>query len=53
LNLAVNAVADVLKTYNSEAVIPDFPANAASMMLLIIVLPLAFFIRKKTINERT
>src|SRR4030066_2443318 len=27
LNLAVNAVADVLHTFNSEAIIPEYPAN--------------------------
>ena len=53
LNLAVNAVADLLHTFNSEAVIPEFPANAALMMLLIIVLPLAFFLRKKTTAKKT
>jgi hypothetical protein len=52
LNLAVNAVADVLHTFYSEAVIPEFPANAALMMLLIFILPLAFFLRKKTIDKK-
>ncbi len=53
LNLAANAVADVLHTFHSEVVIPEFPANAALMMLLIIVLPLAFFLRKKTTGKKT
>ena len=52
LNLAVNAVADVLHTFHSEAVIPEFPANAALMMQLIIILPLAFFLRKKNLDKK-
>jgi hypothetical protein len=52
LNLAVNAVADVLHTFYSEVASPEFPANAALVMLLLFILPVAFFLRGKTTDKK-
>jgi hypothetical protein len=38
LNLAVNAVADVLHTFYSEAIIPEFPAWMILPLLLCVTL---------------
>lgn len=45
LNLAVNAVADVLHTFYS--VVPEFPSSLALTMILILILPVAILAKKK------
>ncbi len=47
LNLAVNAVADILHTFYSGTVIPEFPSNLMLWLLLLLILPLALFAKKK------
>lgn len=47
LNLAVNAVADILHTFYSGTVIPEFPSNLVLWLLLLLILPLALFAKKK------
>lgn len=46
LNLAVNLVADVLHTFYTEAIIPEFPSNLAVAILAFLVLPVVFYIKK-------
>jgi hypothetical protein len=49
LNLAVNAVADVLHAFYSEAVVPEFPSNAILSLLLFLILPIVLFaLRRKS-----
>ena len=47
LNLAVNMVADVLHSFYTEAVIPEFPSTLALALLMLLVLPAAFLVKKK------
>lgn len=47
LNLAVNTVADVLHTFYSETVVPEFPSSLALALLLLLVLPVALMVRRK------
>jgi hypothetical protein len=47
LNLAVNMVADVLHSFYTEAVIPEFPSTLALALLMLLVLPAAFLAKKK------
>ena len=47
LNLAVNVVADVLHTFSAEMGIPEFPSGIVLAMLLLLILPVAFFLKRK------
>ncbi|HLN44239.1 MAG TPA: zinc dependent phospholipase C family protein [Candidatus Sulfotelmatobacter sp.] len=47
LNLAVNAVADILHTFYSRTVIPEFPSNLFLYWLLFLVLPFILFAKNK------
>jgi hypothetical protein len=50
LNLAVNAVADVLHTFSAEGVvIPEFPPTFILAMLLFLALPVVFFVKRKKV----
>jgi hypothetical protein len=50
LNLAVNAVADVLHTFSAEGVvIPEFPATFILGLLLFLALPVVFFVKRKKV----
>jgi hypothetical protein len=52
LNLAVNAVADVLHTFSVDAtVIPEFPSNIAVALLMLLVLPVVFLAKKKGLRK--
>jgi hypothetical protein len=53
LNLAVNLIADVLHTFSTEAVIPEFPSNATAVaMLMLLILPVIFYMKKKSLNKK-
>jgi hypothetical protein len=52
LNLAVNAVADVLHTFYSETVIPEFPSSLTLAVLLFLALPVALFANKKGLHKK-
>jgi hypothetical protein len=47
LNLAVNAIADVLHTFASQNVIPEFPSGILLTVMLCLALPVAVLITKK------
>jgi hypothetical protein len=47
LNLAVNAVADVLHTFYNEAVVPEFPSGILLAVLLSLVTAVALFVRRR------
>ena len=47
LNLAGNMVADVLHSFYTEAVIPEFPSTLVLALLMLLVLPAAFLAKKK------
>jgi len=51
LNLAVNMVADVLHSFYTEAVIPEFPSTFALALLMLLVLPAAFLAKKKRLGK--
>jgi len=51
LNLAVNAVADVLHSFHSETVIPEFPANLALSVLLLATLFIIACVKKRFSNN--
>ena len=51
LNLAVNAVADVLHSFYSEAVVPEFPAWAFLPLLLFVTL-LVVLVGRRTANRK-
>jgi hypothetical protein len=51
LNLAVNIVADILHTFYTEAVIPEFPSTLALALLMLLVLPAAFLAKKKRLGK--
>jgi hypothetical protein len=46
LNLAVNAVADVLHTFYSTTVIPEFPSSLMLASFLLLVLSISLFLKK-------
>lgn len=52
LNLAVNLVADVLHTFYTEAIIPEFPSNLALAMLMFLALPVIFYAKKKSLKKK-
>jgi len=52
LNLAVNAVADVLHTFGAEVGVPEFPSAAVLALLLLLMLPVAVFLKKKNVNQK-
>jgi hypothetical protein len=47
LNLAVNAVVDVLHTFYAETVIPEFPVGFPFAVLLLCVVAVAVYLRQK------
>jgi hypothetical protein len=50
LNLAVNFIADVLHSFNAEvAIVPEFPSNATAAMLMLLILPVVFYVKKKSL----
>jgi hypothetical protein len=49
LNLAVNAVADVLHAFYSEVVVPEFPSNAILSFLLFLILPVFLFASRRNV----
>jgi len=51
LNLAVNMVADVLHSFYTEAVIPEFPSTLALALLMLLVLPAVFLAKKKGLGK--
>jgi hypothetical protein len=51
LNLAVNMVADVLHSFYTEAVIPEFPSTLALALLMLLVLPAVFLAKKKRLGK--
>jgi hypothetical protein len=52
LNLATNAVTDVLHTFYSETVIPEFPSSLTLVMLLLLVLPVILFAEKRGFHKK-
>jgi hypothetical protein len=51
LNLAVNAVADMLHSFNIEVgVVPEFSSTLALALLIILTLPAIFLAKKKTLG---
>ena len=52
LNLAVNLVADVLHTFYTEAIIPEFPSNLALAMLMFLALPVVFYVKRKSLEKK-
>jgi len=52
LNLAVNIIADVLHTFYTEAVIPEFPPNATTAILMLLILPVIFYVKKKSLSKK-
>jgi hypothetical protein len=51
LNLAVNTVADVLHTFYTDVVIPEFPSTLALLLLILLALPAAFLAKKKRLRK--
>jgi hypothetical protein len=51
LNLAVNLIADVLHDFYAEAIIPEFPSNIMLAILMLLMLPIVFLVRKES-SER-
>jgi hypothetical protein len=53
LNLAVNAVADVLHAFYSEVIVPEFPSSAILSLLLFLILPVSLFaLRRKALDKK-
>jgi hypothetical protein len=54
LNLAVNAVADVLNTFYSQTntAIPEFPTNLTLTLLLWFLLPIALLFKQKSLQKK-
>jgi hypothetical protein len=53
LNLAVNAVADVLHTFSTEViVIPEFSPGFAMAILLFLMVPVVFYVKKKGLQKK-
>ncbi len=51
LNLAVNAVTDVLHSFYSGTVIPEFPSDLVLWWLFFLVLPLVLLVKKKGLSQ--
>lgn len=51
LNLAVNLVADVLHAFYTEAVIPEFPAWFIVPLLVILTLPVVFYVKSRVVKR--
>lgn len=51
LNLAVNAVADVLHTFYVERVVPEFPSGTLLAVLMIVAVALAVCFRKRLMKN--
>ncbi len=53
LNLAVNAVADVLHTFYTETVIPEFPSTlTVTLIMMPIIAGVLLYTKKKTKNQQ-
>ena len=52
LNLAVNAVADVLHTFGAEMGIPEFPSGTVLAVLLLLTLPIAILLKRKNVHKK-
>jgi hypothetical protein len=53
LNLAVNIIADVLHTFYTEEIIPEFPSDFVVVtMLVLFTLPVIFYMKKKSLKKK-
>ena len=53
LNLAVNSVADILHTFSTEVtVIPEFSSGFVMAILLFLMVPVVFYVKKKGLQKK-